>query len=388
MSRRGQWNSKYGNLGEKYDKNTFLSRKQNAQDITKAGELWNQGKQGNPFGEFNSNAKPLGLGQVTYNDPESPAASISQFTNVLQNVNLGFGSSAQRNAAKGATAVNQVNNAIQGTTSDYMSTPMKSNVLGNVNFSDRGSTIARQVGASVTPDESISELLKQPINTRDTLKTINKTNNMGGNSMSPVQGNLITSGAAMAAGGMTDMVMSMMGGGQRRAEQAAANQEFNRMKMQFSQQDTSNPYDNLQNPFEDLTVNQQQAQFEAQQQQQGLANTMGALQGAAGGSGIAGLAQAMANQQSTNLQRASASIGQQEYRNQQMQAQGGMQIQMANRQGEVMSRQMENERVGTLFGMSQQRKAAADEAREKATRGLVGGVFETAAGVGMAAVGM
>lgn len=209
----------------------------------------------------------------------------------------------------------------------------------------------------------------------------------GGGSMNPVQSTALTSGAAMAAGGMTDMVMSMIGGGKRRAEQKTANQEFNRTKLQYSQLDTSNPYENLQNPYEDLTVNQQQAQFEAQQSQQGLANTMGALQGAAGGSGIAALAQSIANQQSIQTQRASASIGMQEQRNQQMMAQGAMQNQTMERQGEVMSRQMQREQTSTMFGMAQQRKAAADEAREKATRGLIGGVFETAAGVGMAAIG-
>ena len=56
-----------------------------------------------------------------------------------------------------------------------------------------------------------------------------------------------------------------------------------------------NPYADLQtsfeNPYEDLTVNTQEADMLAQQQQQSLANTMSNLQGAAGGSGIAALAQ-------------------------------------------------------------------------------------------------
>ena len=47
---------------------------------------------------------------------------------------------------------------------------------------------------------------------------------------------------------------------------------------------------------------------------------MGNMNAAAGGSGIAGLAQAMANQQAQNTQAASASIGQQEAANQRMAA--------------------------------------------------------------------
>ena len=72
-----------------------------------------------------------------------------------------------------------------------------------------------------------------------------------------------------------------------------------------------NRYAGMQNTMEDLTVNQQQAQFEAQQGSQQRANIMQNLQGAAGGSGVAGLAQAMANQGQQQSQRASASIGQQ-----------------------------------------------------------------------------
>tara|TARA_B110000037_G_scaffold104163_1_gene121235 strand:- start:7534 stop:8550 length:1017 start_codon:yes stop_codon:yes gene_type:complete len=88
----------------------------------------------------------------------------------------------------------------------------------------------------------------------------------------------------------------------------------------------------MQNTAEDLTVNTQQAEFQAQQQQQGLANTMGSLRSAAGGSGIAGLAQAMAGQQSQNLQQASASIGMQESQNAQMAAQQGARIQQMTAQ--------------------------------------------------------
>ena len=53
------------------------------------------------------------------------------------------------------------------------------------------------------------------------------------------------------------------------------------------------------------------------------------MQGAAGGSGIASLAQAMANQGQNAARQASASIGQQESRNQMLAAQGAGQEQMA-----------------------------------------------------------
>ena len=85
----------------------------------------------------------------------------------------------------------------------------------------------------------------------------------------------------------------------------------------------------MENTAEDLTVNTQQADMMAQQQQQGLSNTLGSLKGAAGGSGIAALAQSLAGAQNQNLQAASASIGQQESANQAQAASQGQAIQQA-----------------------------------------------------------
>ena len=68
----------------------------------------------------------------------------------------------------------------------------------------------------------------------------------------------------------------------------------------------------MENTMEDLTINQQQAEFEKQQAMQSQANIMGQMRGAAGSSGIAALAQSLANQGSLQAQRASASIGAQE----------------------------------------------------------------------------
>ena len=91
----------------------------------------------------------------------------------------------------------------------------------------------------------------------------------------------------------------------------------------------------LTNTMEDLTVNQQQFQLQKQMSQQGAANAMDTFRGAAGGSGAAGLAQAMANQQSQTAQQISASIGQQESANQMAAAQQESRNQIAMGQGEM-----------------------------------------------------
>ena len=184
------------------------------------------------------------------------------------------------------------------------------------------------------------------------------------------------------AAGVSGIAMGIIGGGQRRREQRAANLEHSRMKEKYSQLDTSNPYAQLENPYEDLTINKQAAEFQAQQEQQAMANTMQQMQGAAGGSGIAALAQAMANQQSRNLQRASADIGQQERQNTMTAAQFTAR---RDEQGVMAERQMKREQAETMYGMAQQRKAAADEARQKATEGLIGGIAQTAGGIAQVA---
>jgi len=138
--------------------------------------------------------------------------------------------------------------------------------------------------------------------------------------------------------------------------------------------DTSNPYANMQNTYEDLTVNTQAADFAAQQQAQGQANIMDQMGGAAGGSGIASLAQVMAGQQAQAAQAASASIGQQERQNQMAAAGMAGQLQTMERQGDMLSRQMEQRKIDTLMGMGAARLGAAQEARAQARQAVVGGV--------------
>ena len=165
---------------------------------------------------------------------------------------------------------------------------------------------------------------------------------------------------------------------EKKAEEAKA--EMDAQKAKYAKLDTSNPYKDYQNMmaenvYEDMTVNQQQAQFEAEQGAQQRANIMQGLQGAAGGSGIAALAQQMANQGQLATQKASASIGAQESAQQQLKAKGelivqeGEQAAMAKRtEGEIMSRDMERNKVMTMMGMSQSEIAAhkQDAARGEA----------------------
>ena len=217
----------------------------------------------------------------------------------------------------------------------------------------------------------------------------------------------IVGASLVVAGAAARLGVSLAGRRDRINEQKAAIAEQEKMKKEYENLDTSNlaagfknPYQNLENTFEDLTVNQQQAQFEAQQFQQSQANIMQNLQGAAGGSGIAGLAQTLANQGILNAQRSSASIGMQEAQNQRMAASqaarnqameaGGEQFAQQMRiQGATQARSLEYDKTSTLFGMSQQRLAAANEARRQAAQDQMAAIGDMAsAGAQIATAGM
>lgn len=178
--------------------------------------------------------------------------------------------------------------------------------------------------------------------------------------------------------GVSNIVSSVIGGRARRQEQRTAQKELAQRKSEYESFQFTNPYANMENPYEDMTVNQQQAQFQAQQQQQALASTMSGMQQAAGSSGIAGLAQAMAQQQAANLQASSASIGEQESRIQQAKAGQAATNQQLAAQGAMRAQQMEFGRTSTMYGLSAQRKAAADIARQQATQQLIGGITQVA----------
>ena len=186
---------------------------------------------------------------------------------------------------------------------------------------------------------------------------------------------MIPMGAIMSGvQGIAGIAGGLIGSRSRKREQRAAQADFNKRKGQFEDLDTSNLYTNLENVYEDLTVNQQQAEFTNRSQQQSMANTMDTMQGAAGGSGIAALAQAMANQGSLNAERAGISIGQQERSNQSAQMQQEAQNQLLERQGEGQSRSAELNKVSTLMGMAGQRLGAANQARAAGKQAILGGV--------------
>ena len=205
-------------------------------------------------------------------------------------------------------------------------------------------------------------------------------------------------GAAVVGVG-AGVAKAISGGKQKKAAKAAekkAKAEMEKQKAKFAAMDTSNPYANMENTMEDLTVNQGEAEFMKQQQQESQANIMQNMQGAAGGSGIASMAQAMANASSKFARQSSASIGQQEAqnnmmamqnqskidmmtaqeksKNQMMIAKGAQDVDVMKAKGDALSMQMEQSKQGTLLGMDANRLGAARQAQMQASQQIAGGV--------------
>ena len=171
-------------------------------------------------------------------------------------------------------------------------------------------------------------------------------------------------------------------------EMRRTKKEFRRNRDTLQGMQFENPYadmqTNFENPYEDLTVNQQQAQFQAEQAAQSRANILNSLQSAAGPSGIAGLAQSLANQATQQQAAASASIGQQEARNQALAARGAESVsrrEQAAEQtvmaGEAQRQAQERQRdlqVMQLRAGKQDALAGLRQQRSEAIGDIVGGI--------------
>lgn len=174
-------------------------------------------------------------------------------------------------------------------------------------------------------------------------------------------------------------ISMMFGGAGRRREQRAANEDLgNQMdawedtKMTNPYAGVKNPYADMENVYEDQTVDLKAAEFEKEQSQQNLSNMMSTMKSAAGGSGVAGLAQVLANQGVKQAQQTSAKIGQQEQANQtrargeagrlqQLDVEGEQKRDMLEREGARMTEQFDLDKQDKMLGFAMDRSAAAQQ---------------------------
>ena len=196
-------------------------------------------------------------------------------------------------------------------------------------------------------------------------------------------------GAAIgAAGGIAKAIAGNKAKKEAAAEKAAAQSELEAQKAQYAAMDTSNPFANMQSTMEDVTVNKQQAEFEQQMAQQQQANIMQGMRGAAGGSGVAALAQTMASQGALQAQKAGASIGQQEQSLQLERAKEASRIQEKELGGELASRQAKKDVASTMMGMQAADVEAAAASEQAGQEQMWSGITGAAGAVGGAMGGM
>ena len=179
----------------------------------------------------------------------------------------------------------------------------------------------------------------------------------------------------------TQVAGSFIGGQGRLNRRDKAESQYDLAKKNFSSQDFSNVYANMENPFEDLMVNTGAADFQSNIQTQNLADMMGSGKAAAGSGGIGAFSQMLANQASRNSQAISADLGMQESNIAGQKARGALSIDQMQRQGELTSMGMKNDQLGTIFGMDQAELAGAESAIAQAQAGRMQMFGEFSGGV-------
>ena len=172
---------------------------------------------------------------------------------------------------------------------------------------------------------------------------------------------------------------SLFGRKKRQGEWDSQKRKYDAQLAAFKDFDFVNPFADMENPFEEMRISTKAAEFQAQEQQAGLAQTLDALRGAGGGTGAAATATALARQQAKNQQQIAATLAKQEIANERTAAMGKAQLQMAEAKGEMGIQQLEFGRESTILGMEQQNYAAALKAQAAQRSSIAQGI----AGLGM-----
>ena len=216
---------------------------------------------------------------------------------------------------------------------------------------------------------------------------IEKKENRRNSNFSTMNPGVRAAGTAGVIGGVAGIIGGAIGMRDAREKRDDALQSYNQEMQGLRNVDVSNPFANMRNPFANLTVNQQQAQFQAQQGQQALTDILAQSRASVGGSGVAALAQALANQSTQMMQQASASIGEQESRNNLARAEGEMSRQVAIGQGEQGAQQLRAEKASVLTGYAADNLASANEALAAKQQALASGIGNLVGGIGTLAGG-
>lgn len=130
--------------------------------------------------------------------------------------------------------------------------------------------------------------------------------------------------------------------------------EFKRFKNVYSNIRISNPYRDMENEFEDLTINQPRANFEKATLQQSQSNILNTLRKSSGAASVSSIAQSLVEQGKIGRQRSVADIENQVNQNQLTSAQQQMELEKLSGSGENMAANFRKQQMAKLMGISQQ----------------------------------
>lgn len=190
-------------------------------------------------------------------------------------------------------------------------------------------------------------------------------------------------GAAVAgAAGLTKTIVGGVQKNKAKKRQADAKAQMEKDKDAYMNAPITNPYDNMENTMEDLTVDTKAADFAAQKSEQARADIMQNMSSAAGSSGIAALAQTMANTANQEAQAASTSIASQEAANQKAERQEAGNIQELQAKGDAQVENLKRDRMATQLGMSQAEFQAEGQNVADANATMMSGISDIGGAAG------
>jgi len=199
-----------------------------------------------------------------------------------------------------------------------------------------------------------------------------------------VSGSQIGSAAGVALGSIIPVVGTAIGGAvggvlgglfdrnknETQAGPSAAESQMQKRMKQYEQSQFVGT-----NPYEDMTVNLQAAEFQRQQQAQEQADILASLQGGASGAGAAALATSLMRSSSQKQRQVAADISKQEQQIKMQKAATDVQLQQEKQR-------FEQGKLETLLGMDMGRVTAEEQARLTEEQGkmdrrsqLLGGVM-------------
>lgn len=192
----------------------------------------------------------------------------------------------------------------------------------------------------------------------------------------------VTASLAISAGvGLINTLGGLKRKKAARRRAAAAELEAAPYLEAYKTEEYLNPYANMENVYEDMRTDTQAQEFQREQLAQQQADILQGLRGAAGGAGVAALAQSMARQGAIQAQAISADISQQEQAIQERQLAEQSRIQQLQMQGEEMVRERERERLANLYAISAGKAGIAFGEEAQATQDIMAGLGDIGSAV-------